>query len=198
MNKDHLVLCFLWLFFCALHSILAGMGIKKSLQQNFGAAYKYYRLFYSVFAFVTLGIVLYYLLTIPSPYLFTPTLLTYTLGGLVAATGLVIMGICIKKYFMSLSGLKSLFQDHPTNKLMIRGIHRFVRHPLYLGTFIFIWGLLIILPHLSLLISNIFITTYTLIGIELEENKLVAEFGEDYKTYQREVPKIIPRRLRRA
>lgn len=174
------------------------MGIKKSFQQKFGAAYKYYRLFYTLFAFITLGIVIYYLVTLQSPYVFKTTMLTYVIGGLMAATGLVIMGICIKKYFMSLSGLKSLFQEHPTNKLMIRGIHRFVRHPLYLGTFIFIWGLLIIFPFVSLLISNFFITSYTLIGIELEENKLVAEFGDDYKAYQREVPKIIPRRLKQA
>jgi len=47
-------------------------------------------------------------------------------------------------------------------------------------------------PILSLLIVNIIITAYTLIGIRFEENKLVLEFGESYKEYQRKVPMIIP------
>ena len=75
---------------------------------------------------------------------------------------------------------------------MISDIHKLVRHPLYLGTFTFIWGLWLLFPTLSLLIANFIITVYTLIGIRFEEKKLVELFGENYTRYQQSVPKILP------
>jgi protein-S-isoprenylcysteine O-methyltransferase Ste14 len=67
-----------------------------------------------------------------------------------------------------------------------------VRHPLYLGTFLFIWGAWLIIPLVSFGITNVVITLYTLIGIHFEERKLVEEFGQSYISYSRQVPKIIP------
>jgi len=60
------------------------------------------------------------------------------------------------------------------------------------GTFLFIWGLFIFMPYASLLISNLIITCYTLIGIRFEEQKLLREFGQPYEEYKKRVPKIIP------
>ena len=51
------------------------------------------------------------------------------------------------------------------------------------------------------LVSCIAITLYFAIGSRLEERKLVAEFGESYRRYQRRVPGLVPlpgRRLSRA
>ena len=102
------------------------------------------------------------------------------------------MIICIQKYFISLSGFRSLIYEKSSDTLMINGIHRYIRHPLYLGTFLFIWGLFLIQPYLSLLVANIVITVYTLIGIVFEEDKLVEEFGEQYTQYKKNVPKLFP------
>jgi len=192
MVEKHLILAFLWLLFCVLHSVLASVGLKQKLAAAMGAHFKHYRLGYTLFAFVTLGVVVYYQLKMASPLLFTPNTFTYIIGIAIGITGLVIMGVCIKKYFLSLSGLKSLFQESPTSTLMLTGIHRFVRHPLYAGTFMAIWGGFIVLPLLSLLIANFIITVYTLIGIALEEKKLEAEFGAAYQTYKQKVPKLFP------
>ncbi len=114
------------------------------------------------------------------------------MGFLICLSGLVVMGICIKKYFISLSGLRSLVEEKPAAVLMLNGIHRYVRHPLYSGTFMAIWGSFFMYPLLSLLISNTIITLYTLIGIRYEERKLVAEFGAAYTAYQKRVPKLLP------
>jgi protein-S-isoprenylcysteine O-methyltransferase Ste14 len=103
------------------------------------------------------------------------------------------MSICVGKYFMQLSGLKGLIHNKTNNELMITGVHKVVRHPLYSGTFIFIWGLLILFPSLSLFISDAIITLYTLIGLRFEEKKLEREFGEAYRAYKEKVPMIIPR-----
>lgn len=198
MLQAHLILALLWFLFCVVHSVLASLRVKEVLQKKLGAAFRYYRIFYTLFAFASLLLVVGYQVQLASPLVFRSTPFTLAAGGLVALSGLVIMAICIRKYFLSLSGLKSLFQQQPAATLMISGIHRFVRHPLYLGTFLAIWGFFLLLPLWSMVVSHLIITGYTLIGIELEEKKLEAEFGNDYARYRQEVPKLVPRRLKRV
>jgi protein-S-isoprenylcysteine O-methyltransferase Ste14 len=72
------------------------------------------------------------------------------------------------------------------------GLHRYVRHPLYFGTLLFIWSLFFIYPYLNNLLACIVITGYTVFGAMLEEKKLVAEFGEKYVDYKKQVPMLIP------
>jgi methanethiol S-methyltransferase len=120
-------------------------------------------------------------------------MVSLVIGIIIAFSGLLIMCICILKYFMQLSGLKGLIENRMNNELMITGIHKIVRHPLYSGTFIFIWGLLVIFPVASLLITDTIITIYTLIGLRFEEMKLEKEFGEAYRLYKQNVPMLIPK-----
>ena len=192
--KQHLILALAWIIFCVLHSLLASISLKQWLAKNWGAAFKYYRLYYTLFASVSFIAVLIYQVLLPSPFIFSPNLVSYAVGCLAGISGLIVMTICIKKYFLSLSGLKTLFIDEVTtgNQLIISGIHRYVRHPLYSGTFLFIWGLFIFLPYTSLLIANFIITVYTLIGFKFEEQKLSKEFGPSYDAYRKQTPKIIP------
>jgi protein-S-isoprenylcysteine O-methyltransferase Ste14 len=77
--------------------------------------------------------------------------------------------------------------------LFEKGIHGYVRHPLYLGTFLLIWGFFLLFPYGSLLVTNIIITLYTLLGIFYEEKKLIRDFGEKYESYKREVPMLFPK-----
>ncbi|MBD0351429.1 MAG: isoprenylcysteine carboxylmethyltransferase family protein [Flavisolibacter sp.] len=190
---QHLLLGVLWIVFCALHSLLASGWLKRKLQQRMGASYRYFRLYYTLFAFTTFIAILSYQVSIPSPFLFDRNIVFLIAGGAVLLVGCIIMLLCIKKYFASLSGLKTLLSETADkNVLLITGIHRYVRHPLYMGTFLFIWGLFLVMPYLSLLIADCIITGYTLLGIKWEEEKLVKEFGNAYKRYQQTVPKLIP------
>jgi methanethiol S-methyltransferase len=102
------------------------------------------------------------------------------------------MFISIKKYFMLLSGIRSIFTPMPASELKINGIHRFVRHPLYSGTILFVWGLFFVFPFLNNLIAASLLTLYVLIGIIFEEKKLKIEFGKDYEEYISKVPMLIP------
>ena len=192
MIGSHTILALLWIFYCVLHSLLASEEIKKNLQKSFERNYKYYRLFYTVFAFLFLGALLYYQISIPTIELYSPQEIVFATGIILAFCGVILMLVCIKKYFIGLSGLLSLVQENASQDLIITGVHKYVRHPLYLGTFAFIWGLFLVFPYLSLLITDAIITIYTLIGIKLEEDKLINEFGESYKLYQKRVPMIIP------
>lgn len=198
MFRDHVLLAILWIAYCLLHSILADLSIKKKISLAARGLFRYYRLFYTVFAFAGLAGILYFLYFLESPLLFLLDLPILILGIFISFSGVVLMIICISKYFFTLSGLKSLFQETPSGTLMISGIHRHVRHPLYLGTFMFIWGLFLLLPYVSVLITNIIITIYTLIGIRLEEQKLVQEFGESYVRYRQQVPGLLPKPWRKG
>lgn len=158
-----------------------------------GAHYKSYRLYYTLFAFAGFTVIIFYLLIIPSWSVFQTNIFTMIIGGDLTLSGGIIVLICIYKYFFQLSGIKSLIEERKDNELMITGIHKYVRHPLYAGTFVFIWGLWMLIPSVALMISNVVITVYTLIGIGFEEEKLVNEFGESYKQYMEKVPMLIPK-----
>ncbi|MBB1285000.1 isoprenylcysteine carboxylmethyltransferase family protein [Flavisolibacter sp. BT320] len=193
MLETHLILAVLWIVYCVLHSVLASLSVKARVQKMAGKRFRHYRLFYTLFAAVSLFAIVFYQLRMQSVDLFPKTIFSTLAGILIGITGVGIMLVCIKKYFVSLSGIKSLVQETPSSQLMIKGIHRYMRHPLYLGTFLAIWGLWLLAPTLSLLISNVVITAYTLYAIQLEETKLIAEFGDQYRAYQKSVPKLIPR-----
>jgi protein-S-isoprenylcysteine O-methyltransferase Ste14 len=193
MLVSHVLIAVFWTVYVVLHSALASIGVKKIFRKKLGGYFKHYRLAYTFFAFAGLSLVVWYQASVRSMTLFRPVLFTNITGSIVAAVGLIIMLICIKKYFMGLSGLRSLIEEETYSELHISGIHRYVRHPLYLGTFLFIWGAAVLFPTLSLVVSNSVITIYTLIGIGLEEKKLVLDFGEQYRAYQKKVPKLIPK-----
>lgn len=192
MIKQHIILGLFWIVYCALHSLLASDFVKHIVHKWLGYRYYLYRIFYTLFAFITLVLIIYYALGIETEKVIRTSLLMTIMGVIVGIAGIVIMAICIKKYFISLSGVKSLLQEKYSNELIITGIHKYVRHPLYLGTFAFLWGLFLIFPYWNVFISNVIITVYTLIGIQLEEEKLIKEFGEQYRKYRQRVPKLFP------
>jgi len=76
---------------------------------------------------------------------------------------------------------------------VIQGPYRWVRHPLYFFTLILIWSC----PMLSAdrLLFNVFWTAWIWVGTILEERDLVANFGEAYRDFQRNVPMLIPSRF---
>ena len=191
MILNHILLAFLWIVYCVLHSVLASEWIKKNMRRRM-KNFKWYRLWYTLFAFAFFAGIIYFQVEIATIELFKPNSFTVIAGYVLSISGLGLMFICIRKYFMNLSGVRSLFIENFSNELQITGVHKYVRHPLYLGTFAFIWGLFLLIPYASLLISNFIITVYTLIGIELEERKLFTEFGENYSEYRKKVPKLIP------
>jgi protein-S-isoprenylcysteine O-methyltransferase Ste14 len=191
MILNHIILAMLWIIYCILHSLLASNRMKKKVQRRM-KNYKWYRLWYTLFAFVSLILLLYYQIKMPTLRLFEFNSFIFIAGIVLSFLGGMLMLVCIRKYFMNLSGLRSLVMENFSNELQITGVHKYVRHPLYLGTFAFIWGLFLLLPYLSLFIANTVITVYTLIGMELEEKKLMIEFGDSYEQYRKTVPKLIP------
>lgn len=157
-----------------------------------GRRYIFYRLIYSFFAFISLALLLWYQFTIKSYLLFHNLFFQMAAGVITVLPGIFIMIVCIKKYFVELSGIQALEKKPLHVTLQQKGLHKYVRHPLYSGTLLFVWGLFILFPFLSNLIACVIMHTYVLIGIYLEEKKLRIEFGQAYMEYAKKVPKLIP------
>jgi len=83
-------------------------------------------------------------------------------------------------------------EDNESEQLIVSGWYGVARHPLYLGIILSAVGLCI--WSFSSLTTGIFIITflYILIGIRLEEKKLIIAHGEAYKQYQKNIWALIP------
>jgi methanethiol S-methyltransferase len=193
MPYNYLILALSWIVYCILHSVLASIEVKLFFKKAGNKFWRYYRLGYTIFATITLIFVLWFQYSLKSSYLIHSLYLKYFSCLLLVLPGIIIMAIAILKYFRLLSGVRSLFMSNPPSNLKIDGIHKYIRHPLYLGTLLFIWGVFLIFPLLTNLISVVIITLYTIIGIKFEEKKLLREFGEAYADYINKVPAIIPK-----
>ena len=192
MNTSHWLLIAFWIIYYVLHSIFAATAVKTVFKKILNKNYRYYRLAYSFLATIGLGFILLFQYSFSSPVLIHSLLLKIFSLIFLCLPGIIIMFISIKKYFLLLSGVRSVFEPTPPVELKVEGIHRFVRHPLYSGTILFVWGLFFIFPMLNNLIAVILLTLYVLIGIRFEEKKLLNEFGKKYEEYILNVPMLIP------
>jgi len=75
------------------------------------------------------------------------------------------------------------------------GLYSLVRHPLYLASMLVLWSQTQITEFM--LAFNIAATLYFAVGSWYEEKRLLAVFGEEYASYQKRVPWLLPVRLRR-
>ncbi len=196
----YIVLALLWIGWCALHSALISLTVTDYLKARLGGGYRFYRLFYNVFALATLALVMSYspppagdpLFRWDGPWAYLRLALA------AAATALFVAGG--RKYDMlQMLGVRQAIAGRThaaltaAGTLDTTGILGLTRHPWYLGAIILIWagrGEL----YAPTLLVNAILTAYVVIGIVLEERKLVAEFGEEYRAYQRRVPMLLPLR----
>jgi len=113
-------------------------------------------------------------------------------GDIVTVAGIAVLAVALLGYdrqrFLGLTQLKA--PDAPVDEaLRVDGLHRFVRHPLYSGLFLVLWG------HAQTefaLATAVWGSLYLLIGTIFEERRLVALYGEAYIAYRARVPAFIP------
>ena len=112
-------------------------------------------------------------------------------GVLIVAAAAVLLHAFAR---FALEGLGTPAPVAPTEKLVIGGIYRHVRNPMYVAV------LSIILGH-ALLFSSWTLVAYAVIGAVVmgsfvrfyEEPTLARRYGADYETYRRNVPGWLPR-----
>jgi protein-S-isoprenylcysteine O-methyltransferase Ste14 len=77
-------------------------------------------------------------------------------------------------------------EDEPLRR---EGLHRYVRHPLYTGGFLILWGRV---DGEFELATAVWGSVYLLIGTWFEERRLKRLYGPAYADYRRRVPAFIP------
>jgi protein-S-isoprenylcysteine O-methyltransferase Ste14 len=193
MLNQHLILIVLWILFSLFHSIFAAKRFKKIMQQIMKGNFKYYRILYSLFACINLSIIIVYLFRIKNIILWEANIVEIIIAIACMVTGGLLMIFFARKFFFDLSGADIFLKTKKPQTLIKTNLYKFVRHPLYAATLLFIWSIFFWHPLLSNLISCIIITIYTITGIRYEEKKLVQEFGKSYIQYRAQTPMLIPK-----
>lgn len=173
-----------------VHSLLASHPAKEIFRLKVGGM-DFYRLAYNVFAGISFLPVLYLMATLPNRMAYeipSPWNLVMFGGQLLALVLLVIA--FLQTDALSFVGLRQLFEEEKPGALVVHGMYKTMRHPLYTFSLLFLW----LSPSVSQNSLTVYIgaTLYILIGTYFEERKLLREFGEAYANYKKSTPMLIP------
>jgi protein-S-isoprenylcysteine O-methyltransferase Ste14 len=189
-TKYTLLLALYLIGFAAVHSLLADTSAKRRARQAFGRrAMRWYRLFFSLFAAVTLTPLLYIFFLFPGEVLY----LAPSPWRWIMIAGQVAVALAFAKTFMETGPLRFLGirPDDGEGELIIEGFYCRVRNPLFLFALILLWLSPIMTE--NLLVLYLLATVYFYLGSVHEEKMLAEKFGDAYRDYQRLVPRIVPR-----
>jgi protein-S-isoprenylcysteine O-methyltransferase Ste14 len=81
----------------------------------------------------------------------------------------------------------------PTKRLVVTGLYRFVRNPLYIAGSLVLAGEALLFQSLGILIYCLVMFAIFNIHVFMEEKLLADQFGETYEQYRKSVPRWIPR-----
>ena len=193
----YLILSSIWAGYCFLHSFLISVRFTNYLTRVLKNYYSFYRLFYALISLVLLVWVINY--TAP---LDTTIIITYvppwSIIQQVTMWGSLLMffwAFFFNYDSLSFFGIrqilnfKKLKTTNPSEEIKKNGLLAVTRHPMYLALIIYLWSQTF---RVADIVVNIVLTIYVIIGTVLEEKKLVLEFGDAYRKYQREVPMLVP------
>jgi len=196
---QYVVVALLWLGWCALHSGLISLSAVGAARRYGGRWFHCYRIAYNLVAIATFVPVAHYAHTVHGPVLirwqglwFGVRWLLLTISGVLFVAGarqydtLQFLGIRQALTGASRRGLTD------TGHFETAGVLRWVRHPWYAAAVLLVWTSSATLDAGAVVTSGM-LTLYLIIGTLLEERKLVIEFGDSYREYQRSVPMLIPR-----
>ena len=121
--------------------------------------------------------------------------------GIQAAGWLMLVAATFEIDHFETFGLKQPFhamKGKPAAEIdfQAKRIYRVIRHPIQTGILVGMWAA----PTMSAsrFMFAVLMTGYILVGLYFEERDLIRQFGARYREYQREVPRLLPLRLRKA
>lgn len=189
LSTQHPALSTLWnvlLFsvFALHHSVFARTGIKQRVKAWVPPALE--RAVYTLVASVLFILVCWWWLPVPG-HAWRLDGAWRWLGYGVQAAGVVITAIGARALdVLDLAGVRQVQPNPPPQSpLETGGLYGLVRHPLYFG-----WALLVFgAPDMAFtrLVFAVVSTLYLMIAIPFEERSLIETFGPEYASYQRKV-----------
>lgn len=185
------VIMLAWAGYGALHSWLAGLGLKERVGRRWPALLPAYRLLFNGLAVVLLIPPLWLTWAWPGEALWRwpawvawPAALVTVAGFLWSLRWYDGMDFIGLRQWRS-RGAPSAWHD----SLVLSPLHRYVRHPWYSLGLLFLWTRDL---NAGWLVATLAVTVYLVIGSRLEENKLIEAFGESYRRYRDRVPALLP------
>jgi methanethiol S-methyltransferase len=180
--------------FAVIHSLTASLPFKRLLVRGLGSrADRLYMPVYSLIAMLTIFPLVYLLYKKPGRILYRiPSPWRWLMIG-----GQLITALIAPRAFrdaphrFKICSQLSGPQATEAGSLNIRGIYRWVRDPFLLSGLVMLW--LTPIMTVNLLIIYLLTTVYLFLGSLHWETRLVAQFGDEYREYQKRVHRIIPK-----
>ncbi|WP_027168145.1 isoprenylcysteine carboxylmethyltransferase family protein [Mesorhizobium sp. WSM3224] len=118
--------------------------------------------------------------------------------GFVAAGSILVVGaaaVLLHAFArFALEGLGTPAPVAPTEKLVVGGIYRHVRNPMYVAVLSIILGQALLFSSWSVIIYGLITAAAMISFVKLyEEPTLASRYGAEYETYRRAVPGWLPR-----
>jgi methanethiol S-methyltransferase len=188
-----ILLIFLLFLWGTLHSLLASVRVKEMVRKVIGSqGMRFYRLVYNLLAGLSLLLVMLFSTQLPDRRLYQvplPWSIIMVLGEGLAMIVLLVGFLQSRPMeFLGICQLGSPIEE--PGYLHVDGLYRFIRHPLYTAGLVLVW--LVPVMTMNILVINIALTIYIVIGAYLEEGKLQGEFGQEYVDYMAVTPMFIP------
>ncbi len=185
-------LAVVWGIYYFIHSLLAWDGMKRWVARR-GFPMRFYRLAYTAVAVMGLVPMGWAYAAAPAVTWGVLPLWVKGVGAVMALAGVGVAAAGFRNYsaaeFVGWAQLRGQSGDEP---LRTDGVNRYVRHPLYAGTYLLIGGWMMMFPEWRAVVAGAVTAVYLYVGSELEERRLVRQYGEAYRKYQREVPRLFP------
>lgn len=114
------------------------------------------------------------------------------LGGVLVAAGTLVLLDSFARF--ALKGLGTPAPVFPTRHLVITGLYRYVRNPMYVAVVAVIAGQGLVLTNMRLLAYGALVwLCFHLFVVVYEEPTLRATFGPEYQAFCRDISRWIPR-----
>jgi len=181
-----------------LHSFLISHAVRRWSKRVLGPSDRYFRICFIIISIVTIVPVIIYSRQVTGEVVFAWNgLLEYARWVLlILSAWLFLAGARVydMRIFAGIAQLSSTANPAALTEsgtIIRRGILKHSRHPWYLASVLGVWAFepVVDLPGL---VVRVILTVYLIVGTYLEERKLVAELGDEYRRYQDEVSMFIP------
>jgi len=198
-----------FLAFALIHSITVAAWFKDLCRRTFGATFMrvWYRFLYTLISGVTAVVATYFIMQVPDRVIWTaPTWLRWLMHGVQIAGFLFgaqafqyldkweFMGFRQVWRYLAKGEVQGNAEGLTDRELVTTGVYGIVRHPLYVA------GLIIFTFSPIITVNGLLITVladlYFLFGMFIEERRFLRIFGDQYREYMKQVPRIVPRLIR--
>jgi methanethiol S-methyltransferase len=196
IHMRYVILSVLVISWCFMHSAMISVSVTEYLNERLGALFRFYRLFFNLVSALTLVPVVLYASAVRTEPLFSWDGYMRIIQVLLLVTAALLFFLGSISYdaarFLGFKQIREGISNKgitDNGELGTSGVLSIMRHPWYLATMLLIWARQL---DISAILVNVILTSYLIVGTYLEEKKLVREFGEKYRTYQKRVSMLIP------